>query len=51
MSENKYKSDDIFVNSISMYLEAMYWKKKKEKKKKEMLCSTSNLKNDLIGTW
>ena len=28
MSENKYKSDDIFDNSIPMYLD---WKKKKEK--------------------
>jgi len=30
MSENKYKSDDIFVNSIPMYLETLRKKKKKE---------------------
>ena len=35
MSENKYKSDDIFVNSIPMYLEAVYWKKKKKKKRRK----------------
>jgi hypothetical protein len=35
MSENKYKSDDIFVNSIPMYLEAVYWKKKKIRRRKE----------------
>lgn len=35
MSENKYKSDDIFVNSIPMYLEAVYWKKKKIKRREE----------------
>ena len=30
MSENKYKSDDIFDNSIPIYLD---WKKKKRKRK------------------
>ena len=35
MSENKYKSEDIFVNSIPTYLEALKKKKKKKKKKKE----------------
>ena len=38
MSENKYKSDDIFVNSIPMYLEAVYWKKKNKKKKRKRKC-------------
>ena len=32
MSENKYKSEDIFVNSIPTYLEVL----KKKKKEKEM---------------
>ena len=32
MSENKYKSDDIFVNSIPTYLEVL---KKKKKEKEE----------------
>ena len=35
MSENKYKSDDIFVNSIPMYLEAVYWKKKIKRRKEK----------------
>ena len=45
MSENKYKFNDIFANSILMHSEAL----KKKKKKKEMRYSTSNLKNNLIG--
>ena len=32
MSENKYKSEDIFVNSIPMYLEALKKRKKKRKR-------------------
>ena len=35
MSENKYKSEDIFVNSIPTYLEAL--KKKKKRKGNAMV--------------
>ena len=47
MSENKYKSDYIFVKSIPMYLVKL--KKKKKRKRRRKCNSTSNLKNNLIG--
>ena len=45
MSENKYKSEDIFVNNIPTYLEAL----KKKKKKKKKCNGISNLRNNLIS--